>query len=88
MAAKQCPYLAEHGTVALLVQSAPLYGVIGTPHEYTGNGVHVLAGDDVPVPYGAPPCGGSSLPASCARSARSPSWTWTTLCRPPGPSGH
>ncbi|MET9669637.1 hypothetical protein ABZY19_30450 [Streptomyces sp. NPDC006475] len=54
VAAKQCPYLAEHGSVALLVQSAPLYGVIGTPHEYTGNGVHVLAGDDIPVPYGDP----------------------------------
>ncbi|WP_369228787.1 hypothetical protein AB5J56_00190 [Streptomyces sp. R21] len=54
MAAKRCPYLAEHGSVALLAQSAPLYGVIGTPHAYSGNGVQVLAGNDVPVPYGDP----------------------------------
>ncbi|GGV68379.1 hypothetical protein GCM10010277_77610 [Streptomyces longisporoflavus] len=38
----------------LLAQSAPLYGVIGTPHAYTVNGVTVLAADDVPVPYGNP----------------------------------
>lgn len=54
MAAKRSPSLAEHGSVALLVQSAPLYGVIGTPHEYASNGVHVLARDDIPVPYGDP----------------------------------
>ncbi|NGO66831.1 hypothetical protein [Streptomyces boncukensis] len=54
LAAKRCPYLAEHGHVALLAQSAPLYGVIGTPHAYTDNGLRVLSGDDVPVPYGDP----------------------------------
>ncbi|MGW7067095.1 hypothetical protein ACWGII_18750 [Streptomyces sp. NPDC054855] len=54
VAAKRCPYLAEHGHVALLAQSAPLYGVIGTPHMYGVNGVEVLAGDDAPVPYGDP----------------------------------
>ncbi|MFC8640047.1 hypothetical protein ACFUC2_04725 [[Kitasatospora] papulosa] len=54
VAAKRCPYLAAHGAVALLAQSAPLYGVIGTPHMYSGSGIQVLAGDDVPVPYGDP----------------------------------
>ncbi|WP_432104184.1 hypothetical protein [Streptomyces sp. bgisy091] len=54
IAAKRCPYLAAHGSVALLAQSAPLYGVIGTPHAYSGNGIQVLAADDVPMPYGDP----------------------------------
>ncbi|MGW7090075.1 hypothetical protein ACWGH2_42200 [Streptomyces sp. NPDC054871] len=54
MAARRCPYLAEHGHVALLAQNARLYGVIGTPHEYTINGIRVLAADDDPVPYGEP----------------------------------
>lgn len=54
VAAKRCPYLAEHGQVALLARSAPLYGVIGTPHVYSDNGLQVLAGNDVPVPYGDP----------------------------------
>ncbi|MFJ6569817.1 hypothetical protein ACIQNU_20575 [Streptomyces sp. NPDC091292] len=54
VASKRCPYLAEHGSVALLAQSAPLYGVIGTPYAYTGSGLQVLAGTDIPVPYGDP----------------------------------
>lgn len=54
IAAKRCPYLAAHGSVMLLAQSAPLYGVVGTPHVYSGNGLQVLAGDDAPVPYGDP----------------------------------
>ncbi|MWA07685.1 hypothetical protein [Streptomyces sp. BA2] len=54
IAAKRFPYLAEHGHVALLAQSAPLYGVIGTPHMYSPSGIRVLAGDNVPVPYGHP----------------------------------
>ncbi|MFJ8953514.1 hypothetical protein ACIRO1_25705 [Streptomyces sp. NPDC102381] len=51
LAANRCPYLMEHGHVALLAQSAPLYGVIGTPYTYTGGGLQALAGDDTPVPY-------------------------------------
>lgn len=54
IAASRCPYLAAHGCVALLAQSALLYGVIGTPHTYSEHGIQVLAGDDVPVPYGHP----------------------------------
>ncbi|GGV62924.1 hypothetical protein GCM10010277_68640 [Streptomyces longisporoflavus] len=54
VAAQRCPYLAAHGHIALLAQSAPLYGVIGTPHAYTVNGVKVLAADDVPLRYGDP----------------------------------
>ncbi|WP_406379782.1 hypothetical protein [Streptomyces sp. NBC_01618] len=37
-----------------MVRSAPLYGVIGTPYEWTAQGVKALAGDDVPVPYRDP----------------------------------
>ncbi|WP_327297762.1 MULTISPECIES: hypothetical protein [unclassified Streptomyces] len=54
MAAKRCDHLAEHGHVAILAQSAPLYGVIGTPYAYTSSGLQALAGDDTPVPYGDP----------------------------------
>lgn len=53
-AAKRCDHLVEHGHVALLARSAPLYGVIGTPHVYSDDGIRVLAGDDGPVPYGDP----------------------------------
>ncbi|MEV0254768.1 hypothetical protein AB0H82_10970 [Streptomyces sp. NPDC050732] len=54
MAAKRCPHLVEHGYAALLAQSAPRYGVIGTPHRYTADrSIQVLASDGVPVPYGA-----------------------------------
>ncbi|MFD6435874.1 hypothetical protein [Streptomyces venezuelae] len=53
MASKRCSHLAEHGFVALLAQSAPLYGVIGTPHRYTADrSIQVMACDGVPVPYG------------------------------------
>ncbi|WP_055545670.1 hypothetical protein [Streptomyces kanamyceticus] len=54
MAPRRCSHLAEHGHVALLAQSAPLYGVIGTPHRYAAadRSIHVLASDGVPVPYG------------------------------------
>lgn len=54
VAAKRCDHLAEHGHVAILAQSAPLYGVIGTPYAYTSSGLQALAGDDTPVPYGDP----------------------------------
>ncbi|MGV9883025.1 hypothetical protein [Streptomyces sp. NPDC003006] len=52
MAPKRCPHLAKHG-VALLAQSAPLYGVVGTPHRYTTDRtIQVMACDGAPVPYG------------------------------------
>ncbi|MDQ0601987.1 hypothetical protein QF037_006332 [Streptomyces canus] len=53
-AAKLCPNLVRHGHVALMVQSAPLYGVIGTPYQWSSDGVQTLAGDDIPLPYGSP----------------------------------
>ncbi|MET8676123.1 hypothetical protein ABZW18_00575 [Streptomyces sp. NPDC004647] len=51
-AAEHCPHLDRHGHVALMVRSAPLYGVIGTPYQGSSDGVQALAGDDTPVPYG------------------------------------
>ncbi|MEV6758401.1 hypothetical protein [Streptomyces sp. NPDC051214] len=54
MAAQRCPYLAEHGHVALLAQSARMYGVIGTPYAYTSKGIQALAADDVPIAYEDP----------------------------------
>lgn len=54
IASKKCDHLAKHGSVTLLAQSAPLYGVLGTPHTYSDNGVQVLVGNDAPVPYGDP----------------------------------
>ncbi|MEU7644829.1 hypothetical protein AB0B59_09255 [Streptomyces huasconensis] len=54
MAPQRCPHLAEHGYVALLTQSAPLYGVIGTPYQYTADRtIQAMACDGVPVPYGS-----------------------------------
>ncbi|MGW5731734.1 MULTISPECIES: hypothetical protein [Streptomyces] len=38
-ATERCPHLAAHGHVALLTQSAPLFGVIGTRHAYSENGI-------------------------------------------------
>ncbi|MBM7167158.1 hypothetical protein JQK87_01710 [Streptomyces sp. G44] len=53
VAPKRCPHLAKYGSVALLAQSAPLYGVIGTPHRYMPDrSIQVMACDGVPVPYG------------------------------------
>ncbi|MEV0445979.1 hypothetical protein AB0I84_22570 [Streptomyces spectabilis] len=53
MAPKRCSHLADRGHVALLAQSAPLYGVIGTPHAYAADrSIQVMACDGVPVPYG------------------------------------
>ncbi|MGW1728610.1 hypothetical protein ACWCQK_37735 [Streptomyces sp. NPDC002306] len=54
MAAEQCPHLDRRPTV-FLVQSAPLYGVIGTPYQYTDNGLEALpaTGQDA-LPYGHP----------------------------------
>ncbi|MFG2630787.1 hypothetical protein [Streptomyces sp. NPDC048473] len=50
---RQCPHL-QRGYNALMVRSAPLYGVIGTAYEWTAQGIKALAGDDVPVPYRDP----------------------------------
>lgn len=53
MAPKRCSRLAKHRSVALLAQSAPLYGVIGTPHRYMPDrSIQVMACDGAPVPYG------------------------------------
>ncbi|AZM56401.1 hypothetical protein DMA15_30625 [Streptomyces sp. WAC 01529] len=47
-----CSHLAKHG-VALLAQSAPLYGVVGTPYRYTvDRTIQAMAFDGDPVPYG------------------------------------
>ncbi|WP_327249868.1 hypothetical protein [Streptomyces sp. NBC_01320] len=53
VAVEQCPHL-QRGYTALMVRSAPLYGVIGTPYEWTAQGINALAGDDTPVPYRDP----------------------------------
>ncbi|MFE7358027.1 hypothetical protein ACFU8Q_34070 [Streptomyces sp. NPDC057543] len=49
-AVEQCPHL-QKGYTALMVRSAPLYGVIGTPYQWTRDGIVALAGDDTPIPY-------------------------------------
>ncbi|MFI6730969.1 hypothetical protein NRF20_01735 [Streptomyces sp. R-74717] len=36
-----------------MVRSAPLYGVIGTPYQWTRDGIVALAGNDTPIPYRA-----------------------------------
>ncbi|MFE7354890.1 hypothetical protein ACFU8Q_17225 [Streptomyces sp. NPDC057543] len=50
VAVEQCPRLQE-GYTALMVRSAPLYGVIGTPYQWTAQGVKELPGTDTPMPY-------------------------------------
>ncbi|MFJ2567265.1 hypothetical protein ACIQ8G_35690 [Streptomyces sp. NPDC094154] len=50
-AAQQCPHLAGRPTV-FLVQSAPLYGVIGTPYQWGDSGLSALPATDTPLPYG------------------------------------
>ncbi|MEV6055218.1 hypothetical protein [Streptomyces sp. NPDC052107] len=52
-AAEQCPHLCGRPTV-FLVQSAPLYGVIGTPYQYGNGGLQALPATDQPLPYGHP----------------------------------
>ncbi|MFE4254369.1 hypothetical protein ACFRU3_33685 [Streptomyces sp. NPDC056910] len=54
LAAARCPPLGREGHVALLARRFRLYGVIGTPHALACDGVRVLAGDDIPIPYGDP----------------------------------
>jgi hypothetical protein len=53
LAAEQCPHLAGRPTV-LLVHSAPLYGVIGTPYQYGHGGLQALPATDEALPYGHP----------------------------------
>ncbi|MFE7330316.1 hypothetical protein ACFU8W_36255 [Streptomyces sp. NPDC057565] len=50
LAVEQCPHL-QKGYTALMVRSAPLYGVIGTPYQWTTQGIRALPGDDTPIPY-------------------------------------
>ncbi|MGW2933549.1 hypothetical protein ACWDA7_17170 [Streptomyces sp. NPDC001156] len=52
-AAEQCPHLDGRPTV-FLVQSAPLYGVIGTPYQYGDGGLQALPASDAALPYGHP----------------------------------
>ncbi|MGW9024863.1 hypothetical protein ACWGQ5_11620 [Streptomyces sp. NPDC055722] len=52
-AAEQCPHLAGRPSV-FLVQSAPLYGVIGTPYQYGDGGLQALPATDEALPYGHP----------------------------------
>jgi hypothetical protein len=37
--------------MVFLARSAPLYGVMGTLYGLNGNGVHVIARPDHPLPY-------------------------------------
>lgn len=53
VAVEQCPHL-QKGYSALLVRSAPLCGVIGTPYEWTARGIKALPGDNTPVSYRDP----------------------------------
>ncbi|MER5599907.1 hypothetical protein ABT085_22595, partial [Streptomyces sp. NPDC002265] len=51
---EQCPHLQGRPTV-FLVQSAPLYGVIGTPYQYADGGLRALPADGrEALPYGHP----------------------------------
>lgn len=50
-AAEQCPHLDGRPTV-FLAQSAPLYGVIGTPYHYSAGGLQALSATDEALPYG------------------------------------
>ncbi|MFI2116657.1 hypothetical protein ACH489_19520 [Streptomyces rubiginosohelvolus] len=54
MAARRCPRLRSKGHVALLATRFPLYGVIGTPYQFTGDGIQPLASSDAPLPYSHP----------------------------------
>lgn len=57
MAARRCPRLRSKGHVALLATRFPLYGVIGTPYQYTADGIQPLAASDAPLPYNHPQIG-------------------------------
>ncbi|WP_306324023.1 MULTISPECIES: hypothetical protein [unclassified Streptomyces] len=57
LAVTRCPALGRKGHVALLARRYRLYGlygVIGTPHERTLDGVRAPASNDIPVPYRDP----------------------------------
>ncbi|MGW4623757.1 hypothetical protein [Streptomyces sp. NPDC004592] len=51
--AEQCPHLDGRPTV-FLAQSAPLYGVIGTPYQYSDDGLQTISATDEALPYGHP----------------------------------
>ncbi|MEE1672206.1 hypothetical protein RCR19_43160 (plasmid) [Streptomyces sp. WAC07094] len=51
--AEQCPHLDGRPTV-FLAQSAPLYGVIGTPYQYSDDGLQAISATDEALPYGHP----------------------------------
>lgn len=51
--ASLCPHL-DGRPMVFLARSAPLYGVHGTLYGYGGDGVHVVAVPDHPLPYGHP----------------------------------
>ncbi|MFF8946714.1 hypothetical protein ACF1A5_31550 [Streptomyces sp. NPDC014864] len=52
-AAEQCPHLAGRPTV-FLAQSAPLYGVLGTPYQWSSDGLRALPAPDDALPYRHP----------------------------------
>ncbi|MGW7824129.1 hypothetical protein ACWGLF_39895 [Streptomyces puniciscabiei] len=56
LAAEQCPHLDGRPTV-FLVQSAPLYGVIGAPYQYSSDGLQALSATDDALPYHHPGLG-------------------------------
>ncbi|WP_367318088.1 hypothetical protein [Streptomyces sp. HUAS ZL42] len=58
-AAKLCPHLANNPMV-FLARSAPLYGVSGVLYGLAGDGAHVVARPDNPLPYSHPTCPPSS----------------------------
>ncbi|MEU2069103.1 hypothetical protein [Streptomyces anulatus] len=48
------PPAQEQGPRRLLATRFPLYGVIGTPYQYTADGIQPLAASDAPLPYNHP----------------------------------
>ncbi|MEV6995613.1 hypothetical protein AB0N87_41895 [Streptomyces sp. NPDC093228] len=52
-AAERCPHLDGRPTV-FLAQSAPLYGVIDTPYQYSDGRLQALCATDEALPYGHP----------------------------------
>lgn len=82
MAARRCPRLRSQGHVALLATRFPLYGVIGTPYQYTADGIQPLAASDAPCPTPTPRSAGSSPLSSYANCGTTRSSAWTILCPP------
>ncbi|MFD7897187.1 hypothetical protein [Streptomyces sp. NPDC059743] len=52
--AEHCGHLVKTGHVALLAESAPLYGVLGIRYQISVGGRRGLEGDEVPILYGHP----------------------------------